>query len=167
MRQSLGHLPVEESNPAQVQRLTAWLAAFRGDLDAERRALERLVGVDPTDFAALDRLEAIAEKEGKSDRAGEYRRMKTEIGRLQARFEKLYKRNQTMRDAGEMAGLAEQLSRPFEAKVFRTIAMAAESERRDPIIRPSQNVPATHPPTATLADLLAEELAAADLARSR
>ena len=89
VRQALGHLPVEESTPAQVQRLTAWLAAHRGDLDSERRALERLVAVDPADFAALDRLVAIAEKEGKADRAGELRRKKTEIDRLQARYEKL------------------------------------------------------------------------------
>ena len=69
VRQALGHLPVEESNPAQVQRLTAWLAAFRGDLDSERRALERLVEVDSADLPALDRLEAIADKEREPDRS--------------------------------------------------------------------------------------------------
>ena len=49
----------------------------------------------------------------------------------------------------------------------RTIAIAAESEHGDAIVRSSQNVPASHPRTGTLADLLADELAAADLARSR
>ena len=161
------HLPVEESTPAQVLRLTAWLATFRGDLDAERRALERLVAVDSADIAALDRLAAIAEKEDQPDRAGEYHRRKTEIGRLRARYETLYQRNQTMRDAGEMAGLAERLSRPFEAKVFQTIAIAAESEHGDAIGRSSQDVPVSHPRKGTLADLLADELAAADRARIR
>jgi enediyne biosynthesis protein E4 len=126
VRQAMAHLPDEESTPAQVQRLTAGLAVIGGDLDSERRALERLVEVDSADVAALDRLAAIAEKEGQPDRAGDYRRRKTEIGRLQARYEALYKRNQSLRDAAEMANLAEQLSRTFEAKVFRTIAMAVK-----------------------------------------
>ena len=169
VRRVLEHLPAKESTPAQVQRLTAWLAAFRGDLAAERAALERLVVVDSADLAALERLEAIAEKEGKADRAGEYRRRKSEIGQLQARYEKLYQRNQTMRDARELASLAEQLSRPFEANVFRAIAVAtvADSERHDPLVRSSQNVQVPHPRSGTLADLLAEELAAAGLAKTR
>jgi thioredoxin-like negative regulator of GroEL len=124
VRQAMGHLPDTESTPAQVQRLTAWFAASRGDLDAERQALERLIAVEPADLAALDRLAAIAEKDGQPDRAAGYRGRKAEIGQLQARYEKLYRRNQTLRDAAEMAGLAEQLGRPFEAKVFRTIAAA-------------------------------------------
>jgi tetratricopeptide (TPR) repeat protein len=124
VQRALAHLPAEESTPAEAERLKARLAALRGDLESERRAWERLVETDPADFAALDRLEAIAQGEGKPDRAGEYRRRKTEIGRLQSRYDKLYKRNQTLRDAAEMADLAERLGRPFEAKVFRTIAAA-------------------------------------------
>ena len=126
VRQAMGHLPVEESNPSQVLRLTAWLAAYRGDLESERQELERLVAVDPADFAALDRLAAIAEKEGQVDHAGEIRRRKTDVARLQARYEKLDKRNQTIRDAPEMAGLAERLGRRFEAKVLLTIAIATQ-----------------------------------------
>jgi tetratricopeptide (TPR) repeat protein len=162
VRKALSHLPVDQTTPAQVQRLIAWLAAFRGDLEAERRALERLVTIDPANLTALDRLAAIAEKEGKPEHVSEYRRIKTEIGRLQARFDTLYKRNQTMRDAAEMASLAEQLGRPFEAKAFRTIARAVEPERRDSIVPAAQSDPASHPRTGTLADLLAEELAFAD-----
>jgi thioredoxin-like negative regulator of GroEL len=124
VQQAMGHLPPEESTPAQAQRLTARLAELRGDLDAERQALEHVVAIDRADLAALDRLAAIAEKEGQPDRAADYRRRKAEIGRLQARYETLYRRNQTMRDAAEMASLAEQLGRPFEAKVYQTIAAA-------------------------------------------
>ena len=57
-----------------------------------------------------------------------------------------------------MAGLAERLGQPFEAKVLRTIAMATEPEHRDPIVRSSQDVPCADPRSGTLADLLAEEL---------
>jgi enediyne biosynthesis protein E4 len=170
VRQALGHLPVEESTPAQAQRLTAWLAAHRGDLDSERRALERLLAVDPADFATLDRLVAIAEKEGKADRAGELRRKKTEVDRLQARYDTLDKRNQTIRDAVEMASLAERLGQRFEARVFLTIAIATEREHRqfrDRLVRSSQDVSTTQSPAGTLADLLANELDAADRATTR
>ncbi len=167
VRQALAHLPAEDATPAQLQRLTAWLAAYRGDLESERRALERLVEVDPADRAAIDRLVAIAEKAGRTDRADVYRRSEAEIGRLRARYERLYKRNQTLRDAAEMAGLAERLGRPFEARVLRTIAMAAESDDRAPIVKSSRTAPVAPPRGQTLADLLAEELAAADRSEIR
>ncbi len=102
-------------------------------------ALERLIAVDPTDFVAFDRLVAIAEKRGKADRAGELRRKKTEIDRLLARYEKLDKRNQTIRDAREMASLAERLGRRFEAKVFLTIAIATDPNQQ-PSSRPARSV---------------------------
>src|SRR5262249_26252872 len=41
VREALEHLPAAESTPAQVERLAAWLAARRGDVASERRALER------------------------------------------------------------------------------------------------------------------------------
>ena len=167
VRQALGHLPVDESTPAEVQRLIAWLAEFRGDVDSERRALERLIALNPADFNTLDRLVAIAQKEGKADRADELRRQKIEVDRLLARYDKLYKRNQTIRDAPEMASLAEQLGQPFEAKVLSTIATATDSEHRDPIVRSSQNVPVKHPQRGTLADLLAQELTAVDRTMTR
>ena len=165
VRQALGHLPAEDSTPAQVQRLTAWLAARRGDLDAERQALESLIAVNPADFTTFDRLVIIAEKEGKPDRADELRRKKIEVGQLQARYEKLYRRNQTIRDAREMASLAEQLGRQFEAKVFLTIAVATGPDHhhlRDQLVRASQDVRTIESPGGNLADLLAKELGAAD-----
>ena len=102
-------MPVEDSTPGQVQRLTAWLAAYRGDFDSERRALECLIAINPCDFETLDRMVAIAQNEGEADRAEELRRQKIEVQRLLARYDKLYKRNQTIRDAAEMASLARQL----------------------------------------------------------
>ena len=130
VRQALGHLPVEESNSRRGRAIDGVAGRHCGDLDSEQRALERLIAVKPTDFVVFDRLVAIAEKRGKADRAGELRSKKTEIGRLLARYEKLDKRNQTIRDAGEMANLAERLGRRFEAKVFLTIAIATEPNQR-------------------------------------
>ena len=65
------HLPAAESNPAQLHRLNAWLAAKRGDVDTERRELERLLAADPADLTALDRLAQLAEKDGQPARAAE------------------------------------------------------------------------------------------------
>ena len=170
VRQALGHLSVEESSSAAVERLKAWLAAHCGDLELEQRALVRLIAVDPTDIAAVDRLVAIAEKRGNADHAGELRRRKTEIERLQGRYEKIDRRNQTIRDAGEMAKLAERLGRRFEAKVLLTIAIATEPKQhhvREQLVGSSEDDSSIHAPAGTLANVLAKELDAADHASTR
>jgi enediyne biosynthesis protein E4 len=168
--QALSHIRVEDSTPAQIQRLTAWLAEFCSDLDSERSALERLIGVNPGDIDAFDRLVAIAQKEGQADRADELRRRRIEVERLVALYDKLYKRNQTIRDAAEMASLAEQLGQPFESKVLRTIAIATgldHHERRDAVVGSRRDVTTRQSAQGTLADLLASELEAADRAKAR
>ena len=58
-------------------------------------------------------------------------RKKAEIDRLRARYEKLHERKQPIRDAVEMARLAEQLGREFEARVFLTLAISEDPERED------------------------------------
>ena len=59
------------------------------------------------------------------------RQKKTAVQKLQARYDKLYRRNQPSRDAAEMAHLAEQLGRRFEAEVFLTFAVAVDTDRDD------------------------------------
>ena len=66
-REALKHLPAEESTPAEIAGLAAWLAARRGDLAGERRALEQAIAVDPSGFAALDRLTDLAVQEGRPE----------------------------------------------------------------------------------------------------
>ena len=130
-REALKHLPATESTSAEVQKLAAWFAHVRGNFEAERRALDRLIAADPADFQALDRLVELTVKEGRQDRAAELRRKKTDVERLQARYQKLYQRNQPSRDAAEMARLAEQLGRSFEAEVFLTVATKVDPTRDD------------------------------------
>ena len=55
---ALRHIPAQASNPAQVHRLAAWLAAHGRDAAAERRALDRLVADVPADLAAWSRRRA-------------------------------------------------------------------------------------------------------------
>ena len=129
VQEALTHLPAVESNPAQLPRLQAWLAFKRADVATERRELERLLAADPADRNALDRLAQLAAKAGQPARAAELLRKKTEIDRLEARYEKLYDRKQPIRDAVEMAHLAEQLGRGFEARAFLTVAISEDPDR--------------------------------------
>jgi tetratricopeptide (TPR) repeat protein len=164
-QEAMTHLPVGESAPAQVPRLAAWLARRRGDRGAERRALERLIAVDPTDTAAFGRLAELAVRDGQPARADELRRRKLEIDRLEARYQELSRRNQPTRDAAEMAHLAEQLGRRFEARAYLTVAIAADPDRddlrrdRDRLNRLDRS---RQEPGRTLADVLAAELDGAD-----
>ena len=160
-RQALAHLPAEVSTPAQVQKLAAWFAAQRGDVEIERRALERLIAADPADFVALDRLAELAVRNDQPDRAGELRRAKTEIEKIRARYQQLHKRHQPSRDAAEMARLAEQLGQWFEAKAFLTVAIAADPDRaglRRDLARLHDRSDTIGGPRRTLAQLLAPEL---------
>ena len=129
--QALAHLPAAHATSAEVDRLAAWLAAWHGDTERERRALDRVIDVDPGDFKALDRLVELATHARQPDRADELRRKKTEIGRLQARYQKLHERFQPKRDAAEMAHLAGLLGRQFEAKALLALAVAANPNRDD------------------------------------
>jgi enediyne biosynthesis protein E4 len=133
VQRALKHLPAEDSTSAQVHRLKAWLAAKRDDVATERRELERLLAEGPADLTALDldRLAQLAEKGGQPAQAAKLLHKKAEIDRIRARYEKLYDRNQPIRDAEEMAGLAEQLGREFEARVFLTVAISEEPECDD------------------------------------
>ena len=166
VRPALTHLPADESSPAQVHRLNAWLAAHRGDVAAERRELERLCEVDPADRTALDRLARLAEQDKDHVRAAALLRKTSEIERVQARYVKLHERKQPIRDAVELAHLAEQLGRIFEARGFLTVAISEDPDREDlrndlARLRPgSTQTPAG---SQTLAELVAadhEEVAA-------
>jgi enediyne biosynthesis protein E4 len=170
VREALEHLPAAESTPAQVHRLAAWLAARRGDAASERHALERLIAADPGDGAALDRLAELALRDGQPDRSGELHRRKVKRDQLGRRYQELFLRNQTVRDAEEMAGLAEQLGHSFEAKAFLAVALAAEPAREDlraALSRWERRSTPVAEPGQTLAEVLALELAAAAAPRLR
>jgi enediyne biosynthesis protein E4 len=160
VQKALTHLPAAESNPAQLHRLDAWLSLKRGDVQTERTELERLLGADPADRYALDRLAQLAEKEGQPARAAELFRKKAEIERLEARYEKLYDRRQPFRDSLEMAHLALQLGRAFEARALLTVAVSENPDRED-LQRDLKRLSQSRGPLAhrgqTLAELLALE----------
>jgi tetratricopeptide (TPR) repeat protein len=157
---ALTHLPATESNGAGVHRLAAWLAFKRSDFDTERRALDRLRAADPADLKGLERLAHLAEKDGQPARAAELLRRKEEIHRLIARYEKLYDRKQPYRDAVEMARLAEQLGRRFEARACLTVAVSEKPDRADlraELMRLSRSPAPAAKPGQTLAEAIAHE----------
>jgi thioredoxin-like negative regulator of GroEL len=160
VQQALTHLPAAESNPAQLHRLNAWLSRKQGDVETERRELERLVAADPADLYALDRLAELANKDGHPARAADLFRTKAEINRLKARYEKLYDRNQPFRDSVEMAHLAKQLGRLFEARAILTVAISENPGREDlrrDLKRLSQGPGLSTHRRQTLAEVLSDE----------
>lgn len=157
---ALAHLPAAMEPPVRIPRIAAWLAARRGDPQAEARALERLVAIEPGDFAAVDRLAELSARLGRPGRAEELRRREAETRRLVDRYVVLFGRNQPRRDADEMSRLAERLGRRFEARAFAAIAASADPDdpedrrRPDELARPA---PTTFGPGATLAEAVAAE----------
>ncbi len=159
VRQALPHIPAAESSPAEVHRLRAWLAAARGDLAAEHRELDQLIRIDGLKPTILDRLIQLAENAGEPARAAELRHQKADCDRLLARYKKLHARQQPIRDAVELARLAEQLGRRFEARAFLVLAVSDEPDRQDlrrDLLRLAPGPPDDHPPGATLAQVVAD-----------
>ena len=130
-RAALDHLPAADSSPVELHRLAVWFAAHRGDVASEQRALQQLVEADPADGAAFDRLAELAVREGQPARAADLRRRKAEFDQLKAQYQELLLRDQPVRDAARMAGLAEKLGHWFEAKVFASVALATDQTRDD------------------------------------
>jgi enediyne biosynthesis protein E4 len=129
--ESRKRIPATESTPAQVHRLVAWLCAQGGDAACECRELERLIETEPADAEAIYRLVQLATKDGQSARVAELERRKAELTTARARYLELYDRAQPIRDSEEMARLAAQLGRSFEARVFLMLALSEEPDRND------------------------------------
>jgi predicted Zn-dependent protease len=160
-REAIEHLPATDSSPAEVSKLAAWFARQRGDIESERRALEGQITADPADLQALDRLIEFADRESQKDRATELRAKKAAAQTLQARYEKLYQRNQPSRDAAEMARIALELGCSFEAEVFLTVAITVDPDRDDlrrDLSRLRQGAETSRGQDGTLAAVLAARL---------
>ena len=129
-----------------------------GDEASEREELERVIAVEPGNLAVLDRLNRLATKNGKTARAAELDRQKSDMERALTRYEALYDRKQPIRDAVEMARLAEQLGRMFEARVYLSLATAEDPDLEGPrhdLARLNAVAPPARDPRQTLAEALA------------
>jgi enediyne biosynthesis protein E4 len=129
-----------------------------------------LIAADPGDGAALDRLAELAASEGRLDRAAELRSQKSALDPLKSRYKELFLRDQPVRDAAEMARLAERLGRLFEAKAFLSLAVATKPNRGDlraALARLEHRGTAIGEPGQSLADVLAPVLDASVAPRPR
>ncbi len=85
----------------------------------------------PGDLSALDRLIDLHKKGGQPALAAEVLQKRNAVRELLDRYMMLHGRKQPIRDAEELATIAEQLGRGFEARGFLTIAVFQEPGRKD------------------------------------
>jgi enediyne biosynthesis protein E4 len=154
---ALPHLPADALSPAEGLALRAWLVARRGDREAERRALVRLVERDPGNSAALERLAALAVEAGRPREAEPYYRRKAEVDRAKDRFRKILLADGYAARAGELARLAEALGRRFEARAWALLDARRPGDR-GPLPAPADPDADPDPSLAgrTLADRFAD-----------
>jgi tetratricopeptide (TPR) repeat protein len=125
-RRSLARIPPDDFRPEEAWSIRAWLAARRGDAEAERAALEQVIAIEPGDTRALDRLAELAVGAGRADRAAAIRRRQEEALRDKERYRRLliadhpWIGNDELR---ERARLAERLGRRFEAEGWLALAL--------------------------------------------
>ncbi len=131
VERALTHLPDVASFSAARHRINAWLARHRGDFAAAHSELELLIAADPGDLSAFDRLIDLHKKGNQPTSAAEVSRDRNAVRELLGRYIMLHDRKQPIRDAEELARIAEQLGRKFEARGFLTIAVFQEPGRKD------------------------------------
>jgi tetratricopeptide (TPR) repeat protein len=158
VRRALPRLPVDEEPEGRVPALRAWLAAHRGDREAERLARRQQLELDPTDGPALERLAEFEREAGHAGQADALRRSIRAHDAAREEYGRLLASESPRSHAAELARLAERLGRRFDAA--RWAALGGSAPRfpslarlplpRDPIASSTQT------PGPTLADLLAD-----------
>jgi hypothetical protein len=131
VERAMTHMPDVASLSAARHRINAWLARHRGDFAKERSELELLMAADPGDLSAFDRLIDLHKKGSQPALAAEVFQNRNAVRELLGRYMMLNGRKQPIRDAEELARIAEQLGRGFEARGFLTIAVFQEPGRKD------------------------------------
>jgi enediyne biosynthesis protein E4 len=127
----LTHVPDVASLSAEQHRINAWLAGHHGDFAKQCSELELLIAADPGDLSAFDRLIDLHKQAGQPALAAEVFQNRNAVRELLDRYMMLHGRKQPLRDAEELARIAEQLGRGFEARAFLTIAVFQEPGRKD------------------------------------
>ncbi len=121
VQNAMSHLPARDAAAADRHRAAAWLAAMKGDRERERRELEQFVELDPADLSARQRLTQLTANTSSLVGGAVPGHAQIERDRLRERYLVLVDRVQHVRNAAEMAQLAEQLGQPFEARVFASL----------------------------------------------
>ena len=158
-REVIGHLPPDSVPPEQVLTLRAWFAARSGDQERERQTLEKLVERVPGRVRVVERLAELELLAGRPERAARLRARKAELDRARIHYEILVTKpsHEAVRESAEMARLAEQLGRWFEARSLWSVVLErspGDREAREARLRLERAAAARSGPT--LAGLFAE-----------
>jgi tetratricopeptide (TPR) repeat protein len=132
-RRALAAIPAGRLEPGESWSIRAWFAARRGDLEAERVALEQVVAIEPGDTRALDRLAELATRAGQADRAASIRRRQEEALRDKQHYRRLLIADRGQSPTAELrerARLAERLGRRFEAEGWLKLIPTGDPEAR-------------------------------------
>ncbi len=136
--------------PVDSVSFRAWIAARREDRDAERKAFEELVRLDPANPEAVDRLAALAPPE----KAVDLRRRKSELDAAKARYKKLLGTGDLGR-VPELSEAAAALGRRIEAGGWAILADEPEHDRPQ-VHEEFARLLAEQPPWSDSASLLTE-----------
>src|SRR4051794_19162295 len=152
------HLPVMLFTQARVLELRAWMAARRGDRQAERAALESKIALEPADSEAVERLAELAAQDGERERFAELRRRKASIDAARVRYEALIRIPDLTAHIPELARAAEASGRLFDAKAWWALAARRDrfiaAEAAAALARLATAEPAPEHGERALADLL-------------
>jgi enediyne biosynthesis protein E4 len=125
-REALAFVPARLLDSTRLLELRAWFARGRHDAPAEQKALERLLALEPGRTPTLTRLAELLQQAGDPRGAAELRRRKAELDAALDRYFRLYKEARYADHIPELATLAEQLGRTFEARGFWEIVRDRE-----------------------------------------
>ena len=143
------------------RRAPRWIARSKGDTTDEKHALEQLLAANPGDLAALERLAELNFREGNQAEGHRLRSRKSELDAKLDHYHRLFRDGRLESSGPEMASLAAELGRDFEAHAF--LSLAGLNERRK--LAGSGKLERLRPPPAarsgsseSLAALFAREL---------
>ena len=116
------HLPFEQFELERLLWFRAWLAAHRGDDNAERSALTWLLECDSGDTKAVARLTELAARAGHKEQLARLRSRKTELDLAIEAYRTLLNAGVPTANFDRLGQLAETLGRWFEARGWWALA---------------------------------------------
>ncbi len=158
VRRTLPHLPADEEPEGRVLALRVWLAAHQNDREAERRALKEWVELDPVNGVAREQLAELEREAGEIREADAQRSSVRALDPIRKDYIRLLATSSPESHADELARLASQLGRRFDAARWAALGgpksagpgLAPPPLMRDPIAGPEPG------PRTSLADLLSD-----------
>ena len=116
-------VPAGAIGPSETEALRSWLVSHGSDRRNERRALAKLVEVQPSNSRAIERLAVLAIEEGDTTEAERLQRRKAEIDRAKNSIHGLVVKKSDFRSqAKELARLSAILERPFDQNAWLLVA---------------------------------------------